>query len=101
MSYTNGIGGAQQLSTLMTTVATAPRSQANATAQSAVSAPDTNGRSDDQTNFSAAASLVAQPSRDSDVRSERVSALQQAISAGTYNVSSSDVAAKLIQTLVR
>ena len=51
--------------------------------------------------FSAAASLIAQPSGESDVRSERISALQQAISAGTYNVSSSDVADKLIQTLVR
>ncbi len=101
MSYTNGIGGAQQLSTLMTTAATAPRSLANATAHSAVSAPDISGLSDDQTSFSAAASLIAQPSGESDVRSERISALQQAISAGTYNVSSSDVAEKLIQTLVR
>jgi negative regulator of flagellin synthesis FlgM len=101
MNYTNGIGSAQQLSTLMTTAATAPRSQSNIAVQSGVSAPDTNGLSDDQTSFSAAASLIAQPSGESDVRSERISALQQAISAGTYNVSSSDVADKLIQTLVR
>jgi negative regulator of flagellin synthesis FlgM len=101
MSYTNGIGGPQQLSTLTTTAATAPRSQTNIPVQSGVSAPVTNGLSDDQTSFSAAANLIAQPSGESDVRSERISALQQAISAGTYNVSSSDVADKLIQTLVR
>jgi negative regulator of flagellin synthesis FlgM len=101
MSYTNDISAAQQLSTLMTTPATAPRSQANVPVQSGVSVSGSNGLSDDQTSFSTAASLIAQPSGESDVRSERVSALQQAISAGTYNVSSSDVADKLIQTLVR
>jgi negative regulator of flagellin synthesis FlgM len=101
MSYTNGIVGAQQLSTLMTTAATAPQSQANAAAQSGVPAPGANGLSDDQISFSAVASLIAQPSGDSDVRTERISALQQAISAGTYNVSSSDVADKLIQALGR
>jgi len=35
----------------------------------------------------------------SDVRSSKVEALQQSIAAGTYNVSSSDVADKLIESL--
>jgi negative regulator of flagellin synthesis FlgM len=101
MSYTNSIGSPHQLSTPMTTAATAPWSSVNISTKSENSATDTNNISDDQTSFSAAASLIAQPQDGSDVRSERVSALQQAISAGTYNVWASDVADKLIQTLVR
>jgi negative regulator of flagellin synthesis FlgM len=100
MSYTTGIGNTPQLSTPITTAATAPWSQANAT-RSGGSVSDTNPLSEDQTSFSATASLIAQPSSDSDVRPERISALQQAISTGTYNVSASDVADKLIQALVR
>ena len=101
MSYTNSIGSPHQLSTPMTTAATAPWSSASISTKSENSATDTNNISDDQTSFSAAASLIAQPPDGSDVRSERVSALQQAISDGTYNVSASDLADKLIQTLVR
>ena len=101
MSYTTGIGNTPQLSTPITTAATSPWSQANATTRSGGSVSDSNALSEDQTSFSAAASLITQPSGNLDVRPERVSALQQAISAGTYNVSASDVADKLIQTLVR
>jgi negative regulator of flagellin synthesis FlgM len=101
MSYTNSIGSANQLSTPMTTATTAPWSSTNIGTKSGNSASETNGLSDDQTSFSAAASLIGQPQGGSDVRSERVSALQQAISAGTYNISASDVADKLIQTLAR
>ncbi len=101
MSYTNGIGSPHQLSTPMTTAATAPWSSANVNTRSGSSVSDTNDLGDDQTNFSVAASQIAQPPDGSDVRSERVSALQQAISAGTYSVSASDVADKLIQTLAR
>ncbi len=97
MSYTNSIGNPQQLLTPVTIAPTAPQSQPT----NGNSVSGTGTLSDDQTSFSTAASLIAQPSGDSDVRSERVTALQQAISAGTYNVSSSDVADKLIQTLVR
>jgi flagellar biosynthesis anti-sigma factor FlgM len=101
MSYTNSIGSPHQLSTPMTTAATAVWSSVNINTRSENAASDPNNISDDQTNFSAAASLIAQPPDGSDARLERVSALQQAISAGTYNVSASDVADKLIQTLVR
>jgi negative regulator of flagellin synthesis FlgM len=99
MSYTNGIGNTPQLSTPITTAATTP--WANVTPRSGGLVSDTNLLADDRTRFSAAASLISQPASDSDVRYERVSALQQAISSGTYNVSASDVADKLIQTLVR
>ena len=50
----------------------------------------------DQTNFSSAAQALD----GSDIRSAKVSALQQAIAAGSYSVSSSDVADKIIQSLL-
>jgi negative regulator of flagellin synthesis FlgM len=101
MSFTNSISSANQPLAPMTTAATTPWSPANASPQSGSLVTDTNSLSDDQTSLSTAGSLIAQPSADSDVRFDRVSALQQAISTGTYNISSSDVANKLIQTLVR
>jgi negative regulator of flagellin synthesis FlgM len=54
----------------------------------------------DQTKLSSTAGLVAQALETSDTRSAKVASLQQAISAGTYNVSSSDVADKMIQSLL-
>ena len=43
---------------------------------------------------------MAQALEGSDTRSAKVASLQQAIAAGTYNVSSSDVADKIIQSLL-
>ena len=45
--------------------------------------------------------LVAQPEADSDVRFERVAKLQAAFAAGTYRVTSADVAAKLMGSMRR
>jgi negative regulator of flagellin synthesis FlgM len=44
---------------------------------------------------------MAQALSGSDVRTDRVAALQQSIAAGTYNVSSSDVADKVISALLQ
>jgi len=45
--------------------------------------------------------VVSQALSGSDVRFEKVAALQQQIAAGTYNVSSSDVADKLLSSLLK
>lgn len=55
----------------------------------------------DQTSLSTASTLLAQALQTPDVRTEKVASLQAAISAGTYQVSSSDVADKLIDSLLR
>jgi flagellar biosynthesis anti-sigma factor FlgM len=55
----------------------------------------------DQTHWSQAAVLVSATSADSDVRLEKVAEIQQALTAGTYSVSPSDVAAKLIDHLLQ
>ena len=55
----------------------------------------------DQASLSAASTLLVQALRTPDVRTEKVATLQATIAAGTYNVSSADVAAKLVETLLR
>ncbi len=100
MSYTNGIGSAQLLLTAVSTTTAASRTQAGTAANGTGSAGSIQGGDgDDHTTFSAAGSLMAQPSGSSDVRMEKVAALQQAIAAGTYNVPAGDVADKLIKVL--
>jgi negative regulator of flagellin synthesis FlgM len=55
----------------------------------------------DQADLSSAGGVVTQALKSSDIRSEKVASLQQAIAAGTYNVSSSDVADKIIEGLLK
>jgi negative regulator of flagellin synthesis FlgM len=55
----------------------------------------------DDAKLSATASMVAQSLSESDVRPEKVAALQQTIAAGTYSVSSADVADKLMGAMLR
>jgi len=54
----------------------------------------------DQATLSAAASLAASAAPDSDVRMEKVLAVQKALADGTYNVPASDVAGKLIDQML-
>jgi len=44
--------------------------------------------------------VVAQALTGSDVRADKVAALQQSIAAGTYNVPSSDVAGKVLSAML-
>ncbi len=54
----------------------------------------------DQANVSRTGDLVALALGSSDVRSAKVAQLQQAIASGTYNVSSGDVANKIVEGLL-
>ena len=54
----------------------------------------------DQASVSVAGGLAAQGTNDGDVRMDKVTALQQQIAAGTYHVAASDVADKLITSLL-
>jgi negative regulator of flagellin synthesis FlgM len=55
----------------------------------------------DQATVSTIGTLVAKASEGSDVRYDKVAALQSAISSGSYNVSSSAVAGKIVDSLVK
>jgi negative regulator of flagellin synthesis FlgM len=101
MSYVNGIGNPQQALNSITSPVATPELKAPASTDAAnESAASANVEHTDQMNLSSAGGLVAQALESSDTRTAKVASLQQAISAGTYSVSSSDVADKIIQSLV-
>jgi negative regulator of flagellin synthesis FlgM len=54
----------------------------------------------DHADLSAAGGLISKALEGTDVRTSKVEALQQAIASGSYHVSSSDVAGKMIQSLL-
>jgi len=56
--------------------------------------------SDDTATLSAAASLAASAAPDSDVRMDKVTAIQQALASGTYNVPASEVAGRMIDHML-
>ena len=102
MSYASGINSLQQPINSIASSEAKPATQ--------VTVPDTGSRASegstagvaqvDQANLSSTGGLVAQALEGSDTRSAKVASLQQAIAAGTYSVSSSDVADKIIQSLL-
>lgn len=59
-----------------------------------------NAMGSDQVTFSSAASEVAQTATDSSVRMDKVSAVQAALASGTYSVSPSAVASKLVDSML-
>ncbi|MDQ2834010.1 MAG: flagellar biosynthesis anti-sigma factor FlgM [Acidobacteriota bacterium] len=99
MSYEIGIGGPQQqIGPLKASEAAAPAQPKELKEGSGAHAASVAGQ--DQASFSTIGGLVGQALASSDVRSEKVAALQQAIAAGQYNVSSTEVAAKLLQSML-
>jgi negative regulator of flagellin synthesis FlgM len=101
MSYTSGIGS-QQSTNAITQFETQPVVTVNASGtvadkSEALSASVVHA---DETALSSTGGLVFQSLGDSDTRTVKVSSLQEAIAAGTYTVSSSDVADKIIQSLL-
>ena len=99
MSYTNGIGNLQQALSLAASTSTKPvadaaisKTNGGASAQASVQG--------DQANLSSTGGIMAQALEVSDARSAKVAALQQAIASGSYNVPPSDVAEKLIDSLL-
>lgn len=96
MSYSNEIGGLQRgLSSIATTGATQANTPATATKTKGGSPEQI-----DQAKLSSIGGLVSQALGGSDVRMDKVVKLQQAITSGSYSVSSSDVAEKMIDSLL-
>jgi negative regulator of flagellin synthesis FlgM len=103
MSYANGITNQQQalssINSSLAPTALQPTASADSIKESAASSSANGGRVD-LTSLSATGGLVAQSLEGSDVRSGKVASLQQAIASGRYNVSSSDVADKIMRSLL-
>jgi negative regulator of flagellin synthesis FlgM len=102
MSFSNGIGSLQQTTNPIAPTERKPAIQTSVS-ESVANQNEvqiSNVEHADQTNLSSTAGIVAQVLESSDVRSAKVASLQQAIAAGTYSVSSSDVADKIIRSLL-
>ena len=95
MSYTNGIGSLQQALSSIASTAKKPVADAatGTTTQTSVR--------EDQANLSSTGGIMAQALEGSDERSAKVSALQHAIASGSYHVPSSDIAEKVIGSLLK
>ena len=100
MSYTNGIGNMPPVSGAATQATTHVTDAAKTNRHNA-SANDVLTSHADHTDLSSAGAVVAQALQGSDVRADKVAALKEAIDSGNYQVSSSDVAGKMIDSLLR
>jgi negative regulator of flagellin synthesis FlgM len=102
MSYASGIGSSQQAINSTAPAEAKPVIQANLPDGIAKSGEGSvvDVRHADQANLSSTGGLVAQALETSDARLAKVASLQQAIASGNYSVSSSDVADKIIQSLL-
>jgi negative regulator of flagellin synthesis FlgM len=101
MSSTNGIGSLQPIMNTIATSETKSTQQTNTAQPSASTAAANTAASSDQANLSSTGSVIAQALTGDDVRTDKVAALSEAIASGSYNISSSDVADKLIQSLLK
>jgi negative regulator of flagellin synthesis FlgM len=74
--------------------------QTSAPDKAIVVQPAATGQVSDQTHLSAAANIVSQSVSQTDVRTDKVAAVQSALASGNYNVDSSQVASKLIDHML-
>jgi|UPI000552E5E8 negative regulator of flagellin synthesis FlgM len=100
MSYSNGIGDWKQVLNPIATPSSAQTQQATERSK-AIEGKAAARTESDETKLSPAAGLMAQALSGSDVRTDKVAALQKAIADGSYHVSSSDVAGKIIDSLLK
>jgi negative regulator of flagellin synthesis FlgM len=102
MSNVQGLGntqlfGTQDVAATTASTTAASTGKASGAANAAALAAAFPG---DNARLSAASTQIA-PAADGDVRMDKVAALQSQIAAGTYNVSASDVADKMIGALLK
>jgi negative regulator of flagellin synthesis FlgM len=100
MSYASGVGSLQQEIVPISPSAAKTAIKVIAHDGAINVEPAANVQHADHTNLSSAGGLVAEALESPDTRSAKVASLQQAIAAGNYSVSSSDVADKIIQSLL-
>ena len=102
MSYTDGIGNLRQAIDSIGPAAAKPAQQVSGPDKDKAPADIKAGTAApaDSAELSPVGGLISKAMEGSDVRTEKVQALQQAITSGSYHVPSSDIADKLIQSLL-
>lgn len=100
MSYADRIGSLPQVPGTNAPAAAKPAQHVSASTNQAQQASASPAVQADHTDLSATAGLIATALAGSDTRTAKVEALQQAIASGNYHVSSTDVADKMIQSLL-
>ena len=102
MSYTSGIGGQQTGNAITPSGAQSVVSvDTSGIAADKHEVPSATVVHVDETAVSSTGGLVLQALEASDTRTAKVLSLQEAIAVGSYTVSSSDVANKIIQSLLK
>ena len=96
MSSTSGIGAAQQALSLPATASPKEISRTDEAKQASASLGATQN---DTAELSSASGVLLRAASGSDARTVQLEAIQQAIAAGTYSVSASAVADKLIESM--
>lgn len=101
LSNVNGIGSSQPLSSIERSLAStaAGRLTRAAVGQPAIRQGTNQSGDAETTNLSVTAGVLASALSSSDVRIGLVTQLQQSIGEGTYNVTASDVASKMMSSL--
>jgi negative regulator of flagellin synthesis FlgM len=99
MSYTNGIGDWKQVLPAIAPASASQTQQSGSRSHAAENRPA--AAAQDATTLSSTGELVSRALSTPDVRTAKVEALQKAIADGSYNVSSSDVAGKMIDSLLK
>lgn len=101
MAITTGLSSLQSPATPALTGKTiAPADKDNSGIRQAAANGADKTRSD-QASFSTAGGLIAQSAGASDVRMDKVAALQAAIASNTYNIPAAQVAGKMIDSMLR
>ena len=85
------------LKSLLGTSAAAP---ATTQQQKSGTASSASALGSDQATFSSAGNEVSQTAGDSGVRMDKVSSIQEMLSAGTYNVSAGAIASKVVDSML-
>ena len=99
MNSSNGIGDLKQvLSSIVPT--TTPKEAVSSTIAKDANLGTSRDGHTDEARLSSTSGVIARSLEGSDVRTEKVEALQKTIASGAYNISSSDVADKMIQSLL-
>jgi negative regulator of flagellin synthesis FlgM len=93
MDIRNSLDGLKSLLGVSTPAPAAPQSKSN-------SAVGGSGLGSDQATFSSAGSEVSQTGSEAGVRTDKVASIQAALAAGTYDVSASAVASKVVDSML-